>query len=231
MIVEDLSKLSQDIQTYFNANYTPSKTINVPGKYGGWDSDETLSRRFSDDFFSYILLNVLEEVKQEEIVNNKIVFTLPDNIQENTIDFILNYDANTGYNGTRLDLNSALQQFKFQLSYSIRDNEMQKRRLVTIPPKNKEEEKVWYDNLNTYTLQPRPMFDHFAQNKKDEYKRFDSIQYKRGRQETGRNDYVDTLHSTMSEYAQSYFLNDIYTQTTDNTFKQEGIIEQNLGFK
>ncbi len=230
MIVEDLNKLSEDIQVYFNANYTPSKTINVPGRYGGWETDETLSRRFSDDFFSYILLNVLNEVKQEEIVDNKIVFTLPDNIQQVTTNFILEYDAETGYNGTRLDLDSALREFKFQLAFSIRDKEMEKRRLVTLPPKSKEDEKVWYDNLNTYTLQPRPSFDHFAQIDKDEYKQFDHIRYKRGRQETGRNDYVDTVHSEISEYAKSYFLHDSYTNTTDNTFKPKNIIQENLGF-
>ena len=52
-----------------------------------------------------------------------------------------------------------------------------------------------------------------------EYKQYDTLEYKRATVPTQKSLYVDNVKSTLSQTTQNYILNDIFTTTTSNTYK------------
>ena len=224
MIVENIDNLIADITKFFNTNYSASDPIIVPGNViGGWGLNTTTTRRFSEDFLNN-LSEPLISLAETKIIGDEEYDVLPDDIKEVTADFIINYDSTSGYNGTKMDLQTAQEMYKYNLSFIIRDREMAMRREVTLVPKEGEEAQ-WFENVNSYTLARRPKFDHFSQLHDDEYKEFKDLQYKRERQGNDKSIQSDNMVSTMSEQMRSYFLADIYRQTTNNTMKNDDIFQ------
>jgi hypothetical protein len=224
MIVENIDNLIADITKFFDTNYNPSDPIIVPGNViGGWGENTTTTRRFSDDFLKH-LSEPLISLTETKIIGEKEYDVIPDDIKELTADFIINHDSTSGYNGTKIDLETAHEMYKYNISFIIRDREMVMRRNVTLVPKEGEETQ-WFENVNSYTMARRPKFDHFSQLHDNEYKEFKDLQYKRERQGNDKSIQSDNMVSTMSEHMRSYFLADLYRQTTDNTMKNDGVFQ------
>lgn len=222
MIVEDIEKLINEITMHFNTNYKASTGVLVPKNVlGGWgDKDDTI-HRFSDDFLNN-LKDPLKFLIETKVYGDDEYDVIPDDIKELTTDFILDYDSNSGYNGTLIDLTTAQEMYKYNISFIIRDRDFEKKRQATLVPKKGEEEE-WYKTVNSYTISRRPKFDHFSQLNDNEYKQHKDLQYKRETMGNDRAVHVDRMNSTVSEQMRQYFLADIYRQTTQNTMKNEDI--------
>tara|TARA_B100002051_G_scaffold209120_1_gene200547 strand:- start:52 stop:729 length:678 start_codon:yes stop_codon:yes gene_type:complete len=225
MLVKDIEPVVKNISEYFTTNYKPSNPVDVTGVEKGWtfseQSKESGNGVFSDDFLSISLPRVLEKCASDRIVDGEILRYLPDDIHQRTADFILNYDEIHGYNGVLMDLRRAEAQFSYQLGFSIRSNEMDRRRTVTnVPEDGKEAE--WYAQINQYTRLDRPRFDHLSQVHEEEYKAlFDpSTPYRRGRLGSQKQSQTDRLHKNLSEYTQTYVMHPSHRRVTPNTYTE-----------
>ena len=222
MIVEDIDILINQISSYFTTNYKPSTDVLVPKNViGGWDDTSDTIHRFSDDFLKQ-LNSPLKYLIETKVYGDEEYDVIPDDIKELTADFILDYDSNSGYNGTLIDLQTAQEMYKYNISFIIRDRDFEKKRQVTLVPKKGDEEE-WYNTVNSYTIARRPKFDHFGQINEDEYRQHNDLRYKRETLGNDRAVHVDQMKSTISEQMRGYFLADIYRQTTVNTMKDEDI--------
>ena len=217
MIVQNFDTLVESITNSFRANYTASTPVKIDPLASGWKKSNE-ERRFSEDFLKHALLPTLKRASTQRIYGDSVKDVLPDDINSMVSDFILEYDEDKGYNGTKMDLASAENEFYYRVSFKLRDTEMEARRAITVPPSD-DNRAMWQKQVNAYTITPRPQYDHFAQGNDQEYKQYDTLEYKRSTVPTQKSLYVDNVRNTVSQTTQNYILNDIFTTTTTNTYK------------
>ena len=221
MIVQNFDTLVDSIANTFRVNFAASAPVKIDSLASGWEG-ESDERRFSEDFLTHALKRTLKRASTQRIFGNMVKDILPDNINSMVNDFILEYDEEKGYNGTKMDLTSAENEFYYRISYELRNTEMEARRAITLPP-SAASQALWQKQVNAYTITPRPQYDHFAQGDDQEYKQYDTLEYKRATVPTQKSLYVDSVKTTLSEATQNYILNDIFTATTTNTYKPKNI--------
>lgn len=217
MIVQNFDTLVDSIAKSFRANFAASAPVTIDPLASGWE-EKNDKRRFSDDFLRHALLPTLKRASTQRIFGDSVKDVLPDDIESMVSEFILEYDEDKGYNGTKMDLTSAENEFYYRVSFKLRDTEMESRRAITVPP-SEDNRAMWQKQVNSYTITPRPRYDHFAQGNDQEYKQYDTLEYKRAAVPTQKSLYVDNVKNTVSQTTQNYILNDIFTTTTSNTYK------------
>ena len=218
MIVQDTKALAAKIKASFEAIYKPSNVVRL--KKTDW-KDQRLDRVFSDDFLTVALPHILSRVAQVDMTaEGAIQFRLPDDLEDMVHQFVLQHDSQVGYNGTKEDLKLAENQFVGTLSFAVNDEEMKRRvDACTVPEKD---DKEWGESMRSYTMAPRPRFDHFSSTDQEAYEKekqtvaFD-IRTNRVVVATGRQDTQDAVRFDQSELAHCYFLDDVNRQSTSGT--------------
>ena len=217
MIVDDLQGLAAGMRDRFAEAYAPSAPTTVAWKAGGWPEGTPAEHRFSEDFYA-ALPRLLKALAVDVVQGDEVRTSLPDDIEEATERFVLAHDEANGYDGTRADLETAMERYRNQIAFVARDREYERRRAVTnVPEEGKE--KAWQADLNAYTIARRPRFDHFAQADKDEYLEFRGAPYRRGHVAARKGEYQDLAHDTVSRSMHQHVLSKVYTMTTENTLK------------
>jgi len=219
MIVQDTTALAAKIKASFEAIYKPSNVVRL--KQTDW-KDQRLDRVFSDDFLTAALPHILSRVAQVDLMGHEgtVQFRLPDDLEDMVHKFVLQHDSEVGYNGTKEDLKLAENKFVGTLSFAVNDEEMKRRVDACIVPGK--DDKGWGESMRSYTMAPRPRFDHFTSANKEAYEKeketvaFD-IRTNRGVVATGRQDTQDAVRFKQSELAHCYFMDDVNRQSTNRT--------------